>query len=94
MALSGEAPSTLDPNRFGLTSADLRAISEWASGIAQINEVWLYGSRARGDHRPDSDVDLAVVVAGEAVSDRLGIWMFKSWDPLHLSRRVQLEWYD
>lgn len=33
-------------------------------------EVWLFGSRARGDHRPDSDVDLMVVVADDAV-DRL-----------------------
>jgi hypothetical protein len=25
-------------------------------------EVWLFGSRARGDHRPDSDIDLLVVL--------------------------------
>jgi len=28
--------------------------------------VWLFGSRARGDHRPDSDVDLLVVLRAEA----------------------------
>ncbi len=27
--------------------------------------VWLFGSRARGDHRPDSDVDLLVVLHEE-----------------------------
>lgn len=29
-----------------------------------VHEVRLYGSRARGDFRPDSDVDLAVVLDG------------------------------
>jgi uncharacterized protein len=26
----------------------------------QVARVWLFGSRARGDHRPRSDVDLAI----------------------------------
>jgi predicted nucleotidyltransferase len=28
-------------------------------------ETLLFGSRARGDHRPDSDADLAVILEGE-----------------------------
>lgn len=27
-----------------------------------MDDLWLFGSRARGDHRPDSDWDLFVVV--------------------------------
>jgi uncharacterized protein len=32
--------------------------------VAQLDpdEIWLFGSRARGDHRPDSDIDLLVVL--------------------------------
>ena len=30
----------------------------------QVESVLLYGSRARGDHRPDSDIDLLVVLRG------------------------------
>ena len=28
---------------------------------SRLKSVWLYGSRARGDHRPDSDQDLLLV---------------------------------
>jgi len=35
-----------------------------------VDDVRLYGSRARGDFRPDSDVDLAVVLRG----GRCDIW--------------------
>lgn len=30
-----------------------------------IEEAWLFGSRARGTHKPDSDADLAVILRGE-----------------------------
>lgn len=32
-------------------------------------EIWLFGSRARGDNRPDSDWDLLAVVPDDASSD-------------------------
>lgn len=31
-------------------------------------KVWMYGSEARGDARPDSDIDLLVLVDGERVT--------------------------
>lgn len=33
--------------------------------------IWLFGSRARGDHRPDSDWDLVVAVPEDAPDDQL-----------------------
>jgi predicted nucleotidyltransferase len=40
------------------------AISSWASRNPEIEEIWLYGSYARGEATEASDLDLAVVPAG------------------------------
>jgi predicted nucleotidyltransferase len=40
------------------------AFREKLSGIYDVAEVIMFGSRARGDHGPDSDLDLAVVLNG------------------------------
>ena len=36
-------------------------------------EIWLFGSRARGDHRPDSDWDILVVARDSAAAGTLGL---------------------
>lgn len=36
-----------------------------------VREVWLYGSRAMGRHRPGSDIDLTLVAPGLSHDDRL-----------------------
>jgi predicted nucleotidyltransferase len=33
-------------------------------GTYDVAEAIMFGSRARGDHRPDSDLDLAIVLGG------------------------------
>lgn len=38
----------------------LQQVIELASAHADVSALWLYGSRARGDNRADSDYDLAV----------------------------------
>src|SRR5207253_8872198 len=57
-----------------LESWSLTLVS-WASNKPQIAEVWLFGSRARGDNRDDSDLDVAVVMAGNSKGTRYGNWV-------------------
>ena len=45
----------------GLTTAQREALRQALAPFAdRIEQVQLYGSRARGDHRPGSDVDLVI----------------------------------
>jgi predicted nucleotidyltransferase len=48
------------PN-VGLSDSILRQIGDQAALYPEIEALVLYGSRARGDYRPSSDIDLAVV---------------------------------
>jgi predicted nucleotidyltransferase len=57
---------TLDQMRHP-ASEDRRAVSvfvEKLRGAYDVSQVIMFGSRARGDHRSDSDIDLAVVLNG------------------------------
>jgi predicted nucleotidyltransferase len=40
----------------------LSGLRSWASANDSVRELWLFGSRATGGSRPDSDVDLAVAL--------------------------------
>ncbi len=54
----------------------LRALAAWAADRPEVGEVWLFGSRAKGTARPDSDVDLGLVLeSGEPGHD----WPFGNW---------------
>ena len=35
-------------------------VADWADGCPGVGRVFLFGSRVRGDHRPDSDLDIAI----------------------------------
>ena len=37
-----------------------RGLCAWASADSNIRELWLFGSRAEGTSRPDSDVDVGI----------------------------------
>ena len=75
-------------------------IANWAKSEPLIREAYLFGSRARNDHGPESDVDIAVKInkqSGDG-SEYAG-WIFEA-DGLKeriqklISYPVQLEWYD
>ena len=46
--------------RMDISENELQGIRKWASQTASVKEVWLFGSRANGRARPDSDIDLAI----------------------------------
>ena len=52
-------PPSLEPQRETLARC-LEAMNR----ALPLREVWLFGSHARGDARPDSDVDLCLVAEG------------------------------
>ena len=59
-----------------MTSVERKALEDYVAAVrqhygAQLIDIFVFGSRARGDARPDSDVDLAVILQD-------GDWRF--WD--------------
>lgn len=55
-------------NRYGLTDRDMKTIQSILQSCPEINSVHLFGSRAKGNHRLGSDVDLAIM--NEGVSEK------------------------
>jgi predicted nucleotidyltransferase len=47
------------------TRRTAKAFLERISTRYDVSKVLLFGSRAAGTHRPDSDADLAIVIRGE-----------------------------
>jgi predicted nucleotidyltransferase len=45
---------------IGLSDSELQTLRDVFARFPDISEVILFGSRARGTHRPSSDVDLAL----------------------------------
>ena len=57
------------------TIDEIRAVvSAWASDRPLIERVILFGSRARGDHQPNSDIDLAIAVSAQEGSTTGGTY--------------------
>jgi hypothetical protein len=59
-----------------MTPTERKALDDYVAAVRQhygsrLVDILMFGSRARGDHRPDSDADIAVVLTD-------GDWEF--WD--------------
>jgi len=66
----------------------LRHLRLWASKNDCVRELWLFGSRARGDSSPESDVDLAIALM-PAVGKH--DWAAGAYFALHSEWKRQLE---
>jgi len=53
---------------FGLRETDIQYMHDLFRQHPDIEQVWIYGSRAKGTNRPGSDVDLALI--GPAVDPK------------------------
>lgn len=76
------------------------SIARWAEATPKVRRVWVFGSRAKGTHQPDSDIDIAVELEPVADSEEtITRWIANSalWRSQLQSRiveRVDLEWFD
>lgn len=51
-------------NKFGLTERDMKTIRSVFQSYPEVKTVHVFGSRAKGNYRPGSDVDLAIMNKG------------------------------
>lgn len=59
--------TTTDANVFGLTERDLQTLRNVFAAYPEVEEVRIFGSRAKGNYHKGSDVDLAVMNEGVSV---------------------------
>ncbi len=64
----------LKASDLGLKDDQLEEIRGFAKKYPSIQEVIVYGSRAKGNYRPGSDVDLVLVGKEIKLADQLAFW--------------------
>ena len=58
---------------FGLSSATIQKIQSVFKNHGQVERVVIYGSRAKGNYSPGSDIDLVMMGSGLKMQDVLDI---------------------
>ena len=76
---------------FGLSLETRTKIQSVLASYPEIQKVIIYGSRAKGTHRPGSDIDLTLVAPTLTLSDLLRIE--NQIDDLLLAYKVDLSLY-
>jgi len=73
----------------------------WASEIPHMRRVFIFGSRVKGNYRPDSDLDIAIDFdKSENDTNCLATWIFhkdkwcKEIEALIPNMCIDLEWLD
>lgn len=55
----------------GLFSGWRQRVTIWSSAKGRIRELYLFGSRAKGDFEEHSDVDIAYLITGDEPGEKL-----------------------
>ncbi|UFH35759.1 nucleotidyltransferase domain-containing protein [Flavobacterium acetivorans] len=74
--------------KYGLLNEDIAKIKEVFENFPEIKSAILYGSRAKGNYRSDSDIDLTLEGSGLSLSKIFEIEM--SLDDLLLPYKIDL----
>ena len=78
----------------------IHTLHSWANQHPEVRRVHIYGSRARGDHRLDSDIDVAIEIdPAQGDSGPFATWCYEriNWQSglaPNLPWPLHLEWYD
>jgi len=73
---------------FGLPIETISRITETIAANSSVNRITLFGSRAKGNPRPGSDIDIAITGAGLLLDDFLNFSL--QIDRLELAQKVDL----
>ncbi len=77
---------------YGLSSKAIARIRQVFAETPAVEKVVIYGSRAKGDYRPESDIDLTII--GPAVTWHDLQTIERKIDDLLLPYKVDLSLYD
>ena len=76
----------------GLSKEDIELIKSVLSNYHQIEKVLIYGSRAKGNYKPSSDIDLALI--GDNIDMALQTKIEFDLDDLLLPYKFDISIYD
>lgn len=81
-----------DERVMGDPEHDIESLRQWAEEVPRVTRVWLFGSRARSDYGPDSDLDIAVETeAPKDHQEKMDDFFFRSDWLEPLQRRLTLK---
>ncbi len=78
--------------KYGLSDSTIERINQVLATFPEIDKAVLYGSRAKGNYRPGSDIDLTLF--GSALDQRRCALIAEALDDLLLPYTIDLSVYE